>query len=229
MNLKKHWAKHFVTLVILVIFGFLASGSLDDTKDGMKAYKSGNYQKAKKIWSNSSDLSYLSKPEEIEACWYLGELYQQDGDEENALKYKVRAYNAAVDSFTSREFQEKDSELYSTMCSDSLILQAIRRQQAEKYVGTWTLQYTHHNGQSYSTSNLRTYPKSVVLNENGTGTIYFVNAKNNDFSWSVSNGQLILTGTNFNFGMNSQGFIYLTCPVIKQNLGITYADFLFKK
>lgn len=54
-------------------------------------------------------------------------------------------------------------------------------------------------------------------------------SKNVDFGWSASNDNLVLTGTNFNFGINSDGYIYLTCPAIKQNLGITYADFFFKK
>lgn len=86
MNLKKNLGRHLIMLAVLGVFGLLAAGStIDAYGKGMKAYQAGDYAKAKKIWSESSDVKSLNNTDYIEAAWYLGEIYQKEGDEEAAL------------------------------------------------------------------------------------------------------------------------------------------------
>lgn len=238
MNLKKNLGRHLIMLAVLGVFGLLAAGStIDAYGKGMKAYQAGDYAKAKKIWSESSDVKSLNNTDYIEAAWYLGEIYQKEGDEEAALEWKTKAYNRAVgDTYSAEKFRNEKSATYEIMLADSLIKTALAKQKAEQvkrqFVGTWNLYACQYNGKRYDTSNLRTRPKKIVLNENGTGTIYWDYAKDNDFTWSANGGSISFSGINGNgqtLGINNQGYIVLKSIGIKYDLGFIYADYFFTK
>lgn len=236
MNLKKNWAKHLLMLMILGIFGILAAGStIDAYGKGMKAYQAGDYAKAKKIWSESPDVKNANSNDSIEALWYLGEIYQQEGDEEKALECKAKAYNATVGSnYTLNKIQEKKADLWEKMSTDSLIASAQKKQAAEKAVkkaaGTWSMFRCQYDGKKYDTGKLKAYPTKIVLNENGTGTMYWEGANNVNFNWSSDNGYMSFSGTDLNIKMNKQGYIVCACAAIKwDNFGIIWADFFFEK
>ena len=236
MNLKKNLGRHLIMLAVLGVFGLFAAGStIDAYGKGMKAYQAGDYAKAKKIWSESPDVKSLNNRDYIEAAWYLGEIYQKEGNEEAALEWKTKAYNAVVGSdYNTSRFKADKAETYEAMLSDSLIKTVLAKQKAEQvkqnFVGTWRLLQCQHDGSKYEVSRLQHYPKRIVLNENGTGTIYWEYAKDTDFTWSADGGSISFSVGSMPMVVNKSGYIVLRATVMTKNLrGILLCDFFFGK
>ena len=96
--------------------------------------------------------------------------------------------------------------------------------------GTWSMFRCQYNGKKYDIGELKSYPKKIVLNEDGTGIMYWEGAKNVNFNWSSDNGYMSFSGTELNIQLNSQGYIVCSCAAIKwDNFGIIWADFFFQK
>ncbi len=246
MNLKKNWIKHLLMVPILAIFGFLTVGSMDSNSvKGLKLYKEQKYEKAKKVWLNDDDVKTpsITKADSIAACWYLGEIFEKEGNEDKALNYKIKAYNETVKWIGNpwfSTFQEKYPGLYETMVDDNLIYKAKQKQEEERLAqeaenlkhnitGKWKVFSCKYDEKEYAMSNLRSYPKSIELNENGSGTIYWEMAKDVNFNWTIDGNRVIFSGTSLKLGYNNQGYIVCITPAIKHNLGIIYADFFFNK
>lgn len=248
MNQKKHWGKHMLTIMILGVLAFLAAGSSirDHAKKGMKAYKAGDYEKAKKLWEKSSHITDPDYYTYAEACWFLGEIYYDEGNEEKALEYKIKAYNYLLeDDFRIKEAKKMESGVYDKMMSDPQIRKKLAQQEKERkeraaaeakkqFVGTWSFYTINKDGKSYSKSNLIRYPQQVVFKENGTG---YVNTPtypdgaddHSNFTWSYQNGELTTSLTAMRVGMNEEGYVWCNSSAITKNMGLERVFVFFKK
>ncbi|SFI39987.1 Lipocalin-like domain-containing protein [Treponema bryantii] len=247
MNLKKHCGKHVLTIVIFGVFAFLAGGSTYDAQGKtIKAFKEGDYNKVKKIGEGSSDIKKPTTMSDAEACWYLGEVWFMEGDEEKALDYKIKAYNTIIgDYFKNESVQKNNPDFYNRMINDSQIKKILAKQEKEKQekaaaeakkgiVGTWSFYTINKDGKSYSKSNLKRYPQQVVFKENGTG---YVNTPtypdgaddHSNFTWSYQNGELTTSLTAMRVGMNEEGYVWCNCSAITKNMGLERVFVFFKK
>ncbi len=246
MNLKKHWNKHALTIIIIGFFAFLAAGStISAPEKTVKAFKEGDYAKAKKIGEASPDVKSVNDMVSAEARWYLGEIYYKEGDVEKALESKIKAYNYVMGSSSKQERCFKDNpDFYYRMINDPQINEQLAIQEKEQkkraaaevkkqYVGTWSFYTVNKDGKSYNRSNLLRYPKQVVFKENGTG---YVNTpttsgadSHSDFTWDLVDGKLSTSLSGMKLGMNKSGYIVCSWSAIKYDMGLERVDIFFTK
>lgn len=99
----------------------------------------------------------------------------------------------------------------------------------KKYVGTWWRCACHNNGSSYDVGKLYNKPTKVVLQENGTGVMYWDMAKDSNFNWTVHNGKLSISGTALDFGINKSGYMVCQCAAMTNRMDIWWFTFFFSK
>lgn len=241
---KTKWSKHILMFTLLVFFGLLASGSMeDDNKKVIKQYEKGNYEKAKEIAEGNSYFTNVINEYDIIACYYVGLIYENEGNEEKALKYKIPAYNKVLDSRYADRVDAIVPKLSSRIYFDSQLKQQLAKQEKEqaakaaaealkKFIGVWKFYTVNKDGKSYNKANLLRYPKVIVLREDGTGYINTPTASGADskesFTWTA-NGNKVSTSLSYRFGMSPSGYLTWSGSALKVNMGLEHVDVFFKK
>ena len=236
MNLK-NFTKHFLTIVLLAGFGFLAAGSMDEPDEAaVKLYEAGKYDKAYKkfqsgVIKNADNLSDLSSGSKAVQCYYYAKLLEMEGEYEKAGDFKVLVYNHAI-KYTN--LRENHTEIYNDIINDSQVRTLAAEFARKQFVGAWNLISAGdevHNNKNIPLSSLRDKPNYIMLYENGKGVVDFDVSRNIFFTWEVENNKPV-----FHFDskgasavLNKQGYIALRTGGILTSLKPTVVNYFFQK